>query len=282
MYEQFMETVQVPAFFLGDTSVLSLYATGRVSGICVDIGASHSTVSHIDKGTVVGFDTFAIGGDRIDHYILSRVPEISGSVTEVPEMTASFSEQMKLSLVRKIKHNGCKCSHHPLPPISPSSTQQRSGRSHRRAASAVTTSSPGGNTSETAVYKLPDNTEIDISSVTEYAAELLFTQTESFNGLGSLVSDRVKGICETTDPPLVVLTGGSSHFHGLHTRIVHELEGHGLLGRPIVFPFTQWTHRNYSGFVGASMLASLSTFASLWITPTSYSENGVDRIISSQ
>jgi actin-related protein len=274
LYEHFMESVQVPAFFLGDTSILSVYATGRVSGICVDIGASHTTVAKVDKGLVTNCNEHYIGGDYIDSFILSRLPEVGSATPDIPGMTAAYNEHTRLALVHEIKHNGCKCSHHALPPISPSSTQQRTGRNPRR---STTTTSPHGN-AESCTFKLPDNTEIDISSVVEYAAEQIFTQTDVVKNIADRLTTLDSETPET--PPLVLVTGGSSHFHGLHTRVSHELEKHAC--KSILFPFTQWTHRNYSGFVGASMLASLSTFASLWVTPNNYSENGVDRLINSQ
>jgi hypothetical protein len=129
------------------------------------------------------------------------------------------------------------------------------------------------------VYKLPDGTELDVSSVSDQAAELLFrSHDQQYPGLTECVTE---ALSQTEDAsPFLLLTGGSSHFHGLHTRLVHELEN--LEKVPLIFPFSQWTHRAYSGFVGASMIASLSTFASLWVTPASYSEHGVDRLINSK
>jgi len=272
MYEHFMETVQTPAFFLGDSSVLSIYAAGRVSGVCVDIGASCTSITTVDKGSVTACEQFAIAGDYIDRFILTRVPEIPAN--EVSGMTSAYNIQVRLAIVREIKHNGCKCSHHALPPISPGGGSK--GGRGQRATRSVSSTSPGNPES----FKLPDNTEIDISSVSEYAAEILFSSIDKFPGLASAVSEQVADVPDYTSPPLVLLTGGSSHFHGLHSRLVHELEH--LESKPLIFPFMQWTHRNYSGFVGASMLASLSTFASLWVTPTNYSENGVDRLINSK
>ena len=52
-YETFMEQWQVPAMFLADTAVVSLFAIGKTSGQCIDMGASHVTVSQISKGETV-------------------------------------------------------------------------------------------------------------------------------------------------------------------------------------------------------------------------------------
>jgi len=278
MFKHFMESVEVPAFFLGDTSVLSIYASGRVSGVCADLGASTTCVSVVEKGQVVSSIDYPIGGDYIDQFMLSRL----GDAINVPmtDMTEKFVQEMRLVTIREIKHSACKCSHHPIPAlqISPAG---RSARGQRKSASSASLQSPqSGNTQQQSeVYKLPDGTELDVSSVSDQAAELLFrSQDRDYPGLTECVTE---ALSQTEDAnPFLLLTGGSSHFHGLHTRLVHELENSEKV--PLIFPFSQWTHRAYSGFVGASMMASLSTFASLWVTPASYSEHGVDRLINSK
>lgn len=279
LFEHFMESVEVPAFFLGDTSVLSIYASGRVSGVCADIGASTSCVSVVDKGQTVSSTDYPVGGDFIDQFILSRLGDaINVSMTD---MTERFVQEMRLVTVREIKHSACKCSHHALAAVQ-ISPAGRGGRSQRRTTAGGSTSiqSPHSGAGHHAdSFKLPDGTDLDVSSVSEQAAENLFRpQDHKFPGLTECV---MKGLSESDDSnPFVLLTGGSSHFHGLHTRLVHEVEN--LENPPLIFPFSQWTHRQYSGFVGASIIASLSTFSSLWVTPASYNEHGADRLINSK
>ena len=269
-YEYFMESVEVPAFFLGDTSVLALYAAGRTNGVCVDIGASCTTIARIEKGGVlVDSSVYAVGGDSIDQFITSRIdieaPTISG--------TESYVNNHKLAIAREIKHNACKCSHHPLQPVSPSAPLGRTTRGSSK--KQVPVSSPVSS-QDPILFKLPDGSEVDVSSVQEYAAESLFSPWTHFPGLTAATLEKTK-----TDDDFILLTGGSAHFHGLHTRLVHELESKRS-ATFTVFPFAQWTHRMYSSFLGASILASLSTFGSLWVTPASYLENGVDRLVHSK
>ena len=269
-YEHFMESVQSPAFFLGDTSVLSMYATGRVSGVCADIGASATTVARVERGAIADFVIEPIAGDAIDQFILNRVEYLPPG----PDSTESFTEQYKLALVREIKHGGCRCSHHALAPVSPSAPIARSTRGARKSPHVPATSPTGRSGSE--VFKLPDGSEIEISGIQEQAAETLFIPTSEFQGLTSAVSEQLG-----EDGDFVLLTGGSAHFHGLHTRLVNELEAAG--GQNVhVFPFAQWTHRSHSSFVGAYIQASLSSFAGLWVKPAAYSEIGIERILASQ
>lgn len=257
-YEHFIETIQVPAFFLGDTSVLSMYAVGRTSGVSVDIGASSTTIAYVDRGSVSSVKTHTLGGDQVDAFILSRVDGIEGATLEARQ-----------AIAREIKHNVCKCSHHalPPPPTTPSGGRLTRGTSRKQAPTPSPTSRNQHSTHEIQQpipFKLPDGSEVDVAGVHEYAAETLFA-----SGLASAVSEETRG------DGFVLLTGGSAHFQGLHTRLVHET------GNSNVFPFAQWTHRVHSSFIGASILASLSTFSSLWVTPQSYVENGIDRLINS-
>jgi len=266
-YEHFMETVQVPAFFLGDTSILSMYASGRTSGICVDVGASSTTIARIARGEAISSSTYAVGGDSIDQFIASRV-----DVDVTVKNSKSFIENHKLALIREIKHSACRCSHHPLQPASPSAPASRVTRGSRK----ISVTSPSGRGSlEPVVFKMPDGAEVDISAVQEYAAESLFHPSNGFPGLAAAVIEKF-------EDPFVLLTGGSAHFHGLHTRLVHELDAKLEQNASTVFPFAQWTHRQHSSFIGASILASLSSFSAMWVTPASFAENGLDRIVKSK
>lgn len=261
-FEHFMESAQVPAFFLGDTSVLALYASGRTSGILVDIGASATTIATVSKGSVVDSSTYAVGGDSIDQFISNRIDIDTSMIIN----TESFLENHKLAIVREIKHNSCKCSHHALLPVSPSAPSSRITRGTRKA--------PITSPSDAVMFKLPDGSEIDVSAVHEYAAESLFNSATNcdFPGLSS-------AILEKSPSDFILLTGGSAHIQGLHTRLVHEIDAKHGKDACTIFPFAQWTHRLHSSFIGASILASLSSFASFWVTPSSYLENGVDRLV---
>lgn len=260
-YEHFMEAAQVPAVFLGDTTVLSLYAVGRVGGVCADLGASHTSVSQVEKGRVAHSNTYTICGDSISQFVLSRL-----------ESALPAEDQLlRMNLVRDIKHAACKCSHFALPPVSPSGA--RVARGNRKSAPVASPTSKGS-AAEAVLLKLPDGSEIDVSSVSEYAAESLFVSSSECPGG---VAGAVAEVSMRQEGEFVLLTGGTSHVHGLHSRLLNELEAKEA--KASVFPFCQWTHRNHSGFVGASILASLSSFSSLWVTPASYHENGVDRII---
>ena len=268
-YEHFMESAEVPAFFLGDTSVLAMYASGRVSGLCVDMGASASIVAQVSRGQISDYAIHTTAGDVIDNFILGRVDGIDAP-SNLPE---SISEQTRLAIVRELKHNACRCSHRALPPP-PTPSGLRSTRGTRKAAPLPSPTHKG----EHAMFKLPDGTEVDVANVQEYAAEVIFAPTGEYPGLTAAVCEGLVGIEE--EEKFVLLTGGSAHFHGLHTRLVNELDAALGVGKTSVFPFAQWTHRVHSSFLGASILASLSSFASLWVTPASFLENGLDRILA--
>lgn len=217
-YTHFMESAQVPAFFLGDTAVLSLYAAGRVSGVCLDMGASHTSVAHISGGVTVSNTDYRIGGNTVDAFIQTR---IGGSTDHL----------------EAVKIGACRCS----------LTMQTSARPARR---RTPVGSPVGHS--LASFKLPDGSEVDVGAIAETAVETLLGQEEGWLG--------PPGTC-------VVVTGGSSQFPGLSQRL--ELDS-----SVSIFPATQW-----AGFVGASILSSLSSFSALWVTRASYNENGIDRIV---
>lgn len=77
----------------------------------------------------------------------------------------------------------------------------------------------------------------------------------------------------------IVITGGSSLIQGLTDRINQDLSTMmpGLKIR--LYAPGNLTERNYSAWVGGSILASLGTFHQLWISKREYDEVGPDKLL---
>lgn len=76
----------------------------------------------------------------------------------------------------------------------------------------------------------------------------------------------------------VVMSGGTTLFKGIAERLAKEVQkvadqqrsGQTIQGLKIIAP----PERGYSVWIGGSILSSLSTFESMWITSEEYKENG--------
>ena len=71
----------------------------------------------------------------------------------------------------------------------------------------------------------------------------------------------------------IVLTGGSTMFQGIVERIQKEITS--LAPAEKVKIIAPPTDRKLSAWIGGSILASLDTFQSLWITKGEYEEAGL-------
>ena len=146
---------------------------------------------------------------------------------------------------------------------------------------------------ETRLFKLPDETIVSIPKKTRIlASELLFTPTvwEKTNtepGLIDLIAGSVKKT-ESIDKALkeslvenVVLSGGTSMMEGFQQRVYNDLkdykeeEGFELEYEPII---TAEINRNIGKWIGMSMISSMSAFDKLFIKKQDYQELGEEKL----
>jgi actin-related protein len=127
-------------------------------------------------------------------------------------------------------------------------------------------------------FELPDGQVITIGNERFRCAEVLFCP--HFIGLESA------GIHETTYNSImkcdvdirkdlygnIVLSGGSTMFPGIADRMSKEITA--LAPSAMRIKVVAPPERKYSVWIGGSILASLSTFHSMWIAKSEYDESG--------
>eukprot|EP00768_Dysnectes_brevis_P002792 gnl/Dysnectes_brevis/204_a233_8337.p1 GENE.gnl/Dysnectes_brevis/204_a233_8337~~gnl/Dysnectes_brevis/204_a233_8337.p1 ORF type:complete len:375 (+),score=167.04 gnl/Dysnectes_brevis/204_a233_8337:35-1159(+) len=242
------ETFNVPAFFVQIQAILSLYSSGRTTGIVLDSGDG---VTH----TVPVYE-----GYNLPHAVL-RLDIAGRDLTEwcqslLMEEGHTFTTSAELDIVRAIKEKLCFV-----------------------ASDFETTLTQSQETSKiTETYELPDGTTIDVNAARFKTPELLFNP--SLNGY------EAQGIHELTFASMqkcdvdvrselygnVVLSGGTTMFKGLPERVGAELQALIPSGKKIMIDAPD--DRKYSVWLGGSVVASLPTFESMWITAEEYEEQG--------
>lgn len=251
--EIFFETFNVPALYIQAEAILSLYASGRTTGVVLDSGDGVTSAVPVYQGFALphAIQRMDVAGRDVTEYLQVLLRK-SGS---------NLHTSAEMETVKAIKENVCYVAFN----IEKSEKDEEENQDKA-----------DGGTDER--FKLPDGNVIQVGAEKFRAPEILFNPTiigEEYPGIHQILMDSIAR-CDLdirrhmfSD---IILAGGSTMFDGFGDRLLSEVRR--LAPRDTKIKIWAPPQRQLSAWIGGAILGGLATFKKMWISRQEYDEYG--------
>jgi len=261
MAEILMEKLEVPAMFIANKSVMSLYGGGNMTGISVDSGHDTTYIVPSFQGNPIQDATLVlkIGGKQVTEHLMNLLmngkysfPDDNFLLWRKKKKT-KFTVSSRKEIIRELKEQYCQVT------------------------SSYTKSWEDPAFPENSI-RLPDGNMIVMGKESFVAPEIMFQPSLASKkscGLSQLIYYSVLKCDEKIRSELlsnITLSGGNTKFPGFEKRLYQELSG--LFDEKTNIKVKALPNRELLGWVGGARLSNLSSFQRFWLTKADYQENG--------
>jgi actin-related protein len=253
MAEVMFEKFKVKSLAIFNTSVLSLFSTGRTRGLVVESGEGLTQAVPVFEGYAIPHAIFKMEVAGFD---------ITSNVMQMMEQEARGAEHANnMRVMQALKEKTCCVA-----------------LDYNKAMN-----SPDTADEESKSFELPDGQIVQVSQDIRYGApELLFSgRGQEGKSIQKICMDAINTCDLDFRLDLVrslVVAGGTSMLPGLAPRLRNELSGllqpQGEIARQVDICVD--SQRKYAAWIGGSMFASLSTFDQVAITRQEFEDGKAD------
>jgi centractin len=243
--EIFFESIRAPALFFTPPSVLSLYASGRTTGVVLDVGEGVTHAVPVYEGFAM---THSVSRSDVAGRDITRQLQL-----QLRRSGLNFTTTAEADLVKSMKEEVCY--------FSPTGVTDEATEKESKTQ-----------------FQLPDGHAITLSTERYESTTVLFDPTifgsEEPGAADILVNSIMKSDIDLR-PKLfsqIVLAGGTTLTPGFGDRLLYEVRARSPAQTRI--RISAPPERLHSCYVGGSILASLATFKSMWVSRAEYDEHG--------
>lgn len=245
--EIFFERMNVPAMFVSPQATLSLYGSGRTTGVVLDVGDGVAHCVPVYEGFAVAHavQRVDVAGRDVTDYLMTLLRKAG----------YAFHTSAEREVVKAVKEQACYVAYNPA-------KMEEDFRGPRD-------------------YILPDGKPMKLGAEQYAAPEVLFNPAlvgAEYRGVHQCLADCISRCDIDLRKALyydVVLAGGSTMFSGFGQRLLNEV-------RKLAPPDTKLRisappEADVLTWTGGAILASLSTFSTMWLRRDEYEEGGAAR-----